>query len=357
MSAMTKRTQKESPMHLKMEGIYYSAVVPRDPAILTLMGLVFDKVYFPNAYLPVDGFDAKELDKEIARLEQLPRDFDTTQLIGILKFLKHVPTLQGFCEFQSDSSGMFGDARFSEEAILQIYDSIYGPRPKGWMPMISSTHVKGLPGSDESVVCRGDLHNLANAIYESARTGLPLINDVPGLPVFSDVASPVSDSQALAGLLSVLCMKLLLPETPVLVPTDLMEFRDNSKRELRAFRRSMLAYAGELNEALNRHADEREIEKQARFFVETKIAPHLDELREIMSKRNLGWIGRSLFKLVPTVAAGYLTGGNITAIATLLTGSATEFVTAYSSSRGAAKEAKKSGLYYLLRAESITRKS
>lgn len=30
-----------------MEGIYYSHIVPRDTAILTLLGLVFDKVYFP----------------------------------------------------------------------------------------------------------------------------------------------------------------------------------------------------------------------------------------------------------------------------------------------------------------------
>ena len=33
-----------------MEGIYYSHVVPRGLPILTLMGLVFDKVHFTGAY-------------------------------------------------------------------------------------------------------------------------------------------------------------------------------------------------------------------------------------------------------------------------------------------------------------------
>jgi hypothetical protein len=83
-----------------MEGIYYSHVVPRGSAILTLMGLVFDKVHFPGAYFPSAGFDPQKVGEEIVRLEQLPRDFDTAELIGILKFLKHVPTLRGFCEFQ-----------------------------------------------------------------------------------------------------------------------------------------------------------------------------------------------------------------------------------------------------------------
>lgn len=330
-----------------MEGIYYSHVVPRNVAILTLMGLVFDKVHFTGASLPVSGFDAKELDKEIERLEQLPRDYETAELIGILKFLKHVPTLQGFCEFQPDTPGMFGDNRFSRAAIMQIYDSVYGPRREGWLPMISSCHVKGLPGSDVSVVYRGELHQLANAIHESARTGIPLINDVPGLPVFSDVASPVDDAKALAGLLSVLCMRLLLPDIPVLEPADLIEFRHESNTELRAFRRAMLNYAAELNKALDQSASEQEIEKHAQFFVSTEIAPRLDELRETISKPSFGWVTRSISKLVPIVGAGYLTGGNMGGIAAFLTAGAAEL----SAARSASKDTRKSGLYYLLKAE------
>ena len=54
-----------------MEGIYYSHVIPRDSAILTLMGLVFDKVRFPGAHLPTSGFDMKELEKENGQLKRI----------------------------------------------------------------------------------------------------------------------------------------------------------------------------------------------------------------------------------------------------------------------------------------------
>ena len=35
---------------LKLETVYYSAPVPRDLPTLTVLGTVFDKVYFPGVY-------------------------------------------------------------------------------------------------------------------------------------------------------------------------------------------------------------------------------------------------------------------------------------------------------------------
>jgi hypothetical protein len=50
---------------LALEAVYYSAPIPRDLATLTVLGTVFDKVYFPGVYLPKDGFDEAALDREI----------------------------------------------------------------------------------------------------------------------------------------------------------------------------------------------------------------------------------------------------------------------------------------------------
>jgi hypothetical protein len=52
---------------LALEAVYYSAPIPRDLATLTVLGTVFDKVYFPGVYLPKDGFDEAALDREIER--------------------------------------------------------------------------------------------------------------------------------------------------------------------------------------------------------------------------------------------------------------------------------------------------
>src|SRR5215467_3069789 len=94
---------------LKLEAVYLSAPIPRNRAVLTAMGAIFDKIYFPGVYLPKDGFDLGELDKEIARLEALPtaQGYDARLLIGILNLTKHAKTLAGFCEFTGDPDDVF----------------------------------------------------------------------------------------------------------------------------------------------------------------------------------------------------------------------------------------------------------
>ena len=57
---------------LKLETVYYSAPVPRDLPTLTVLGTVFDKVYFPGVWLPKIGYDLIEVQKEIERLDALP---------------------------------------------------------------------------------------------------------------------------------------------------------------------------------------------------------------------------------------------------------------------------------------------
>ncbi|MBR1193876.1 hypothetical protein JQ634_35400 [Bradyrhizobium sp. AUGA SZCCT0240] len=56
-------------------------------------------------------------------------------------------------------------------------------------------------------------------------------------------------------------------------------------------------------------------------------------------------------KIVPGVAAGYMTGGLWSAVAALITGGATHIPTEMKSGTSAAKQAKANGLYYLLKVE------
>lgn len=72
---------------LELEAVYLTAPIPRNIAVLTVLGAVFDKVYFPGVYLPKEGFDIAELDKEISRLQALPgdRSYDRELLIGVAR--------------------------------------------------------------------------------------------------------------------------------------------------------------------------------------------------------------------------------------------------------------------------------
>jgi hypothetical protein len=128
---------------LKLEAVYFSTPIPRNLAVLTVLGAVFDKVYFPGVYLPKDGFDQAELDKEIERLEERrdTRGYDTDLLIGILKFTKHASTLAGFCEFTALPDDPFGNKSPVPGKLVQaVYEAIYGPPKPGFIPHFDTGH-------------------------------------------------------------------------------------------------------------------------------------------------------------------------------------------------------------------------
>src|ERR1035437_2418550 len=192
---------------LKLEAVYLSAPIPRNLAILTVLGAVFDKVYFPGVYLPKDGFDARELDKEIARLEALPvaNQYDVQLLIGVLRLTKHAKTLEGFCEFTATAEDPYDRQSQPPAGMVQaVYDAIHGPPPAGFIPSFATGHTKALPGGEKWVAYPGDHHYIAGALLYAGKTGIPLLNDVPGLPMpgVADTA-PIDEAKLLAGILAV----------------------------------------------------------------------------------------------------------------------------------------------------------
>jgi len=237
---------------LSLEATYYATPIPR-MAVLTILGAVFDKVHFPGVVMPVDKFDQEELDKEIGRIEGLnvarrPGDI----LLPMLKFIRHAKVLQGFCIFTGDPEKPFDNPQqISGKMVQELHDAIHGPPAPGFFPHFSTNHHRGLPGSDEAITYPGNYHYLAGAIRYSAQTGVPLLNDLPGLPIPGlDGSVPADDAKMLATIIAIECTKLVLSELPMLRPEDLMEFRAENTTTLRAFRRSMLRYAGDLNKRL-----------------------------------------------------------------------------------------------------------
>jgi len=228
---------------LSLETIYYSAPIPRNLAVLTILGAVFDKVYFPGVYLPKAGFDQGELDKEIDRIKGYNfQDADTAVLVATLSFVKYAKVLDGFCEFYRRSDNPFSERDIPASALEDIYVAIHGEGAPGWQPILATGHVKSMPGSEECVMYPGAYHHLLNAVIESGERDVPLINDVPGsIPIPGyEAATPHNDAGAISAILAIECAKLALPEMPILHPEELMEFRADNVDALRNFRRSML---------------------------------------------------------------------------------------------------------------------
>jgi hypothetical protein len=337
---------------LKLEAVYLSAPIPRNLAVLTAMGAIFDKVYFPGVYLPKEGFDVGELDKEIA----LPQNYENQLLIEILGLTKHAKTLAGFCEFTGDSDDVFCDKSPPPRQLVQaIHDVIHGPPRKGVTLMFVSGHCKGLPGGDETVNYPESHHYLARAIIHSGKTGIPLLNDIPGLtlPGMLDVA-PHDDAKLLAGILAVECTRIALPPTPLLRPGDIMEFREANAHLLRGFRRSMLRYAADLNSKIKGLTME-ELEAKTRFFVETQIVPPMDELNATMNDPARPWYKRAVdgLKITAQIGGAFFAGGPAAALTKAITATAGQFFVEVAAMGDKQEALKRSGLAYLLRLQAF----
>ena len=340
---------------LKLEAIYYSAPIPRNLAVLTILGTVFDRIHFPGVHIPKSGFDQKDLDAEIARIAALSGDRDDSIMLAILQFVRHASILDGFCVFSANSvDEVFTTSdKIPQSMVKDLYHAIHGPSPANWEPLFSTSHHKMPPGSDEHITYRGEYHYLAGALLESARHKIPLVNDLPSLPV-PGIESPVRDANVLSAILAMECVKVALPTLPMLTPEDLMEFRAENKESLRAFRRSMLRYAGDLRGKI-RDATPQEIDAETEFFVRTEIVPVLDELRASMERPATPWYKRAinLIKVSPALAVAFMTMDTHSAIAKVLTTYAGEFFTEMMSKGDQRDAVKRSGLYYLLKLQTL----
>jgi hypothetical protein len=339
---------------LMLEAVYYAAPIPRSLATLTVLGAVFDKVYFPGVYLPKGGFDEVALDQEIQRLEALPdaqTGYETALLIGVLKMAKHARTLEGFCVFTNTRDDPFkASESIPAKMVADIADAIHGPPPKGFIPTFSTNNHKGLPGGNEHVTYPGNYHYLAGAIIESAKRGVPLLNDQPGLPIPGiDQTTPYDKAKILSAILAIECTRLILPPTPILHPADIMEFRAANAGLLRGFRKSMLRYAADLNGQINGLSLE-DFEHKTRFFIETQIVPAMDDLRMTLNDPARPWHKRAVdaVKVIPSIAGAYFTGGTSAVLIKALTAYASQFFVEVAAHGDKQEALKRSGLYYLL---------
>ncbi|MDI1338791.1 hypothetical protein [Polaromonas sp.] len=295
-----------------LEAVYYGSPIPRGRAQLTTLGLIFDKVHFPNVSLPAEGVDFKGVEQEARRIETYGRkDYDTVLLLGLLRALPHVKDLQEFCVFTGDFESIWAkDANSDVEALVSaLEEKIFGPPPAGFIPTRMPAFHKGLPGidSEKSLTYAGALFYPANAMIYAAKHGLPLIND-SDLPVPAlGGQSAKNNERLLSTVLALECVALALPTVPSLGPKQIVEIRSELKGSLQPFRTGLLRLAGRLNDCITQNATIEDITEQARFLVATEIQPALLDLSEGLNRSTKSMVTRT-FEVVqhlPTLAASF----------------------------------------------------
>ena len=326
--------------------------VPSGPASLTFMGLIFDKIHFPRVYFPSDGYDVADVIKEAERLQNLERiDYNTAVLIGTLRFLPIANQLREFCYFTGKEGEAFHDDEEGTEKIIKALDvELFGPPKENFIPIYEKNFVKGLPGNESSIHYPGPLQYPANALIYSAKHGIPLINDDLHMPVPARGGdSPKNNSKLLATILAMECASFVLPKLKPLHPREILEMRHELSNFIAPFRLSVLRLAGELNKAITSANTSDEVIQAAKFLVETEVQPSLIELQNVINKPSKRWYYRAFdaAKQVPELATAYATMSPNLAIAKTLAAIGNIFVDIHA--ERAENEAKRSGMYYLLK--------
>jgi hypothetical protein len=135
-----------------MEAVYYSAPAPTSLRAFTLLGLVFDRLIFPDVYVPDGGIDLDATAKEFERIRALPAERDgsnTIHTLNLMLLALNAEHLKDFCVFTGRLGSLGPTEPGAKELTLELEQAIYGPPPENFKPMPSAWFAKGLPGGDD----------------------------------------------------------------------------------------------------------------------------------------------------------------------------------------------------------------
>jgi hypothetical protein len=196
------------------------------------------------------------------------------------------------------------------------------------------------------------------ALLFAAERGLPIINDAAWLAVPGMPGAVKEDTKALASILAVECVQFLLPSIPPIDIYDLLDFRDEIKPHVEPFRLALLRLAGQLNAMIGEGVDAADIQRKARFVVETDINPRLIELKNFAESPDRPWYKKAMDWARPAarLAASYYSVPQGEPIADTLTRYGGLFAAAIEGARDKESALKHSPMYYLLRVSEFERK-
>ena len=117
------------------------------------------------------------------------------------------------------------------------------------------------------------------------------MNDNPRLPMLSVGGADLRDNaKQLATIMALETVQLVLPNIRQLTLKERAEFCAETRDMLRPFRPAMLQLSKELNFAILSDASLADVQRAARFIVETTVAPQLEEMKDAMARPTARYI-------------------------------------------------------------------
>lgn len=339
------------------EAVFYPEPVPSSLRTLAVLALVFDRVHFPGVYIAEDA-DRSGTAAELDRIAKLPQrhEVDDRQLMNCMVYAINRDAVSDFCVFPGRPGHAGSLEEGTKDLVREFELAIYGPPPKNFFPSYNLGFAKGLPGPQHAAINGPSwLSYPPNALLYAATHGLPLFNDNPALPIMGLPSGVKSNAKALSTILALDAIQLVLPRLPHLSFENVAELRAETRDDVRPFRRAMLRLSKELDAAIRADATTTEIQRAARFLVETTVMPELQELRETLEAPQRPWYRRAMdvASSVPELAANFATLPTAMASAKLLAALGSVLVDVRDDQLTAEKAAKRGGFQYLLRVHEL----
>jgi hypothetical protein len=344
-----------------MDAVYYSGPSPMSLRALTLLGLVFDRLIFPAVYVPDGDVDLDATAKELERIYALPkRTIDNIHMVNLMVLALNAEHLKDFCVFTGECQ--WGRAGVMEpgakELAFELERAIYGPPSKNFMPMVSEGFAKGLPGGEKAAINGPSwITYPANALLYASKNGYVLVNDNPSIPILNVGGADLkANAKQLATIMALESVKFVLPNIrPMSIP-ELAAFRAETKDLVQPFRRAMLRLSKDLNAAILSDASLSDVKKEARFIVETTVAPELEQLKADLARPSQPWYRRivDLTTAMPEIVGGFATLPTELAVAKALAKATKILADIRDSQLEHEGIGKRGGFHYLLRIERAT---
>lgn len=341
----------------KLEVVYYSKPTPSLRA-LALLSLAYDKIYFPGVFISEGEVDIRETIESIKQL-RASGSYNNQLMANCMIYAINYKYIKDFCVFTGKKGYIGTLEEGADELAKQLEELIYGKPPKNFYPAFEGGFATGIPsGEDLSLNSPSWLTYPPNALIYSLKNNIPLINDEPSLPVpgidLIEQDGLNSNAKILSQILTVECVKLMLPNINISSFKEIDTLRKRTKEYTKPFRLCILELAEYLNEKITSEMNYEEVKKEAKFIVDTKVYPQLEELRELIKSKSRSWFGRLIFDVgqaVPEISLNFASVDPQEALGKALSKIGSVFVKSVFDIFTKRKQIISNGLYYLLRIE------
>lgn len=338
-----------------LEVVYYSKPTPSLKS-LTLLSLVYDKIYFPGVFISEGKIDIKETIKSV-REHRESNNLNYQLMANCMIYAMNYKYIKEFCIFKGKKGYIGTLEEGANDLAKQLEELIYGKPPKNFTPSFEGGFAIGIPGDkDLSLNSPSWLTYPPNALIFSIKNNIPLINDELGLPVpgIKSISKDAFKSNAslLMQILAIECIKFVFPNIKISSFEELSILRNKTKKYVKQFRLKVLELVEYLNYAITTKMGYEEVKREAKFIVDTKVYPELEELKELLKNKSKRWFGRLIFNIsesAPEISLNFASMSTQEALGKTLNKLGAIFVKSIFNNISENKQIIKNGLYYLLK--------